>query len=486
MKKNLNTLIDQLDLVQVIGDPASRSIEQITQDSRDVSENALFIAVKGTASDGHQFIDQAIASGAKAIICEELPDQPNEKVVWMVVKNSGPMVGLVASHFYDHPSQKMKIVGVTGTNGKTTIATLLHDLFQQMGYYSGLLSTIENRIGETKYNSTHTTPDPAHLQEWMHQMVEAGCSHCFMEVSSHAIDQHRISGIDFDGAIFTNITHDHLDYHKTFKNYIQAKKQFFDNLKSEAFALTNKDDKNGEVILQNCDAKKYAYSVRSQANFKASVIEQDLTGMQLVIDRNELWTPFVGKFNVSNLLAVYGAALLSGEKEEEVLSALSKLKPINGRLETIRSNDGKVAIIDYAHTPDALENVLKTIDEIRTRNEQVITVVGCGGNRDKTKRPEMAKIASLYSDRVILTSDNPRFEDPDLIIKDMKEGVPAAYTAKVLSITNREEAIRTSIALSQPQDIILIAGKGHEDYQIIQGEKIHFDDHEIVKKELNV
>ncbi|MDC1106497.1 UDP-N-acetylmuramoyl-L-alanyl-D-glutamate--2,6-diaminopimelate ligase [Prolixibacteraceae bacterium] len=485
MNKKLNTLIDSIAVQEVVGDPSVVLIEQLTQDSRAVSQGSMFIAVKGTIVDGHKYIGSAIESGATAIVCETLPEVLDSRVVWIRVDNSMAVVGTMASCFYNYPSESLKVIGVTGTNGKTTIATLLHDLYGQMGYYVGLLSTIEIRIGNHHYPSTHTTPDPISLQDWMAKMVGDGCSHCFMEVSSHAVDQHRITGIDFDGAIFTNITHDHLDYHKTFKNYIAAKKKFFDDLKPGAFALTNKDDKNGEVMLQNCDAKRYSYSIRAQATYKASVIEQDLTGMQLLLDRNEIWTPFVGKFNVSNLLAVYGATILSGESPTEVIAALSKLKPINGRLETIHSKDGKVVIIDYAHTPDALENLLHTIEEIRTRNEQVITVVGCGGNRDTTKRPLMAKIATKYSDRVILTSDNPRFEDPELIIKDMKEGVPAAYTAKVLSITNRAEAIRTAIALASPHDIILVAGKGHEDYQEIKGEKYPFDDHQIVENELN-
>ncbi|QZT36283.1 UDP-N-acetylmuramoyl-L-alanyl-D-glutamate--2,6-diaminopimelate ligase [Halosquirtibacter xylanolyticus] len=485
MTKKLSTLIDSIAVQEVIGDPSVIHIEQLTQDSRAVAQGSMFIAVKGTVVDGHQYIATAIESGATAIVCEVIPEEVDPRVVWIRVSHSMAAVGLLASCFYGAPSQQLKMIGVTGTNGKTTIATLLHDLFSKMGYYVGLLSTIENRIGSHHYPSTHTTPDPISLQGWLAKMVEDGCSHCFMEVSSHAIDQHRIAGIDFDGAIFTNITHDHLDYHKTFKNYIAVKKKFFDDLKPQAFALTNRDDKNGEVMLQNCDAKAYSYSVRAQATYKASVIEQDLTGMQLLLDRNEIWTPFVGKFNVSNLLAVYGAAVLSGESSTEVIAAISQLQPINGRLETLHSKDGKVAIIDYAHTPDALENVLKTIDEIRTRNEQVITVVGCGGNRDTTKRPLMAKIATQYSDRVILTSDNPRFEDPEMIIKDMKEGVSAAYTSRVLSITNRAEAIRTAIALSSPQDIVLVAGKGHEDYQEIEGKKYPFDDHQIVENELN-
>ncbi|QZE13343.1 UDP-N-acetylmuramoyl-L-alanyl-D-glutamate--2,6-diaminopimelate ligase [Halosquirtibacter laminarini] len=485
MANKLFNILEGISTLQVIGDPTNIEIAGVTQDSRAVTKGSLFVAVKGTNVDGHQYIDKATQAGAICIVCESLPNEVSSDIVWVVVENSMAIVGEFASAFYDHPSHLMKIVGVTGTNGKTTIATLLHDIFQEMGYFCGLLSTIENRVGHDSSPSTHTTPDPVSLQQNMARMVEAGCSHCFMEVSSHAIDQYRIAGIDFDGAIFTNISHDHLDYHKTFKNYIVAKKRFFDDLKPTAFAITNRDDKNGEVMLQNCKAKKYSYSIRSQASFKATVIEQDLTGMQLLMDRYEIWTPFVGKFNVSNLLAVYSAAVLTGEAPTEVIAALSQLKPINGRLETIRSNDGKVAIIDYAHTPDALENVLKTIDEIRTRNEQVITVVGCGGNRDTTKRPLMAQIATQFSDRVILTSDNPRFEDPDTIIQEMRAGVPAPYTSKVLSITNRAEAIRTSLALASPSDIVLIAGKGHEDYQEIQGEKHPFDDHEIVKKEFH-
>lgn len=477
----LNRLIENTEVVEVLGN-ATAEVLTIEFDSRKVKPGAAFVAQRGVHVDGHQYISKAVGSGASVVFCEEFPAHLSEKVTYVKIADSNKILGELASAFYDYPSKKMKVVGVTGTNGKTSIATLLHRLFRLQGYNVGLISTISYKINESEETASHTTPDALKIQQLLAEMVDAGCEFCFMEVSSHAAHQQRIAGIEYAGGIFTNITHDHLDYHKTFAEYIKAKKLFFDGLNAEAFAVTNLDDKNGMVMLQNTKAQKYTYSNRAMADFRCKVIESHFDGMLLNLDGQEIWTRFVGLFNASNLLAVYAAAVLLGQNKEEVLAHISNLKPVQGRFETIRSLDGKYAIVDYAHTPDALKNVLGAISEIRTRNEQVITVVGAGGDRDKTKRPEMAREALLASDKVILTSDNPRTEDPAQIIRDMEAGVEPQYKSKVVSIENRREAIKTAALLAQPGDIILIAGKGHENYQEVNGVKHHFDDREEIKK----
>ena len=460
-------------------------ITGIASDSRKVEKGFLFVAVAGTHVDGHQFISSAVEKGAVAIVCNKLPVQADSSVTWIKADEPAEVLGLAASNFWGSPSLQMKVVGVTGTNGKTTTATLLYRLFTAMGHRSGLLSTVCNYIGNEQIPSTHTTPDPLQIQELMARMVAAGCEYCFMEVSSHAVDQQRIAGIDFDGGLFTNLTHDHLDYHKTFAAYRDAKKTFFDKLPAKAFALTNIDDKNGLVVLQNCNAEKKSYSARTLADFKVKVLESHFDGMLLNINGAEIWVHFVGNFNAYNLLAVYGAAVSLGAESSEVLRILSSLRPVDGRFETFRSPQGIFAVVDYAHTPDAVKNVLNSIIDVKAGSELVITVVGAGGDRDKTKRPEMALEAVSASDRVILTSDNPRSEEPEQIIADMLAGVPAKDRHKVLTITNRKEAIRTACMLAHPGDIILIAGKGHEDYQEIKGVKYHFDDREVVREIFN-
>ncbi|MCU4177116.1 UDP-N-acetylmuramoyl-L-alanyl-D-glutamate--2,6-diaminopimelate ligase [Carboxylicivirga sp. N1Y90] len=480
----LSEIIKGLEVIKRINSK-DVEIDALVFDSRKVSASSLFVAVPGTVSDGHQFVPQVFDKGCRCVVCEVLPvDYPEDAVV-LQVKNSAQALGLMASAFYNHPSSKLKLVGVTGTNGKTTTATLLHSLVSAMGYKAGLFSTVSNYIGQQQIAATHTTPDAVTLNKMMADMVEAGCDYCFMEVSSHALDQKRTEGLNFAGALFTNITHDHLDYHLTFKNYINAKKSFFDSLNKEAFALVNADDKNGAVMLQNCAASKNTFSLRSAGDFKARIIESMFEGMQLDIDGQEVWSQFVGNFNAQNLLAVYGAAVLLGFDKMEVLVAISKLDAVDGRFETIRSKDGKTAIVDYAHTPDALKNVLETINLIRQSQQQLITVVGAGGDRDPMKRPEMAKEAVVASSKVILTSDNPRSEEPDAIIEQMMDGVSFKDRIKVLSIVNRREAIRTACMVAVPGDIILIAGKGHETYQEIKGERHHFDDREIVREVFN-
>ena len=461
-----------------------RLAKDLQFDSRKCTEGSVFFAVRGTQVDGHDYIAKAIENGAKYIVCEQMPEAQVGGVSYCVVANSAKALGEAASGFYGRPSEKLHLVGVTGTNGKTTIATLLYRLFTDAGYVCGLLSTIENIIGKKVVPSTHTTGDQLELNALLAQMVEAGCEYAFMEVSSHSIDQDRIAGLHFDGGIFTNLTQDHLDYHKTLANYRDAKKKFFDNLPATAFALTNLDDKNGMVMLQNTKALKKTYSLKHDADFKGLVMESYFDGMELKINGKAVSTYLVGRFNAYNLLAIYGAAVLLGMPEEEVLREVSKLHSASGRFQMVSSKDGIVGIVDYAHTPDALENVLKTVNEVRKKGQTLITVVGCGGNRDATKRPEMAAVAVQLSNRVILTSDNPRNEDPEEIIRQMKEGVAPEATNKVLSITDRREAIRTAVALAQKGDIILLAGKGHEDYQIIKGEKRHFDDKEELAKAL--
>ncbi len=479
--KRVKDIIEGINVLQVEGS-LEAEVQGLAFDSRKVGGGYLFFAIKGTHSDGHLYISDVIEKGASVIVCQDLPSTLVESVTYILVEDSAQALGLIASAFYDYPSSKMKLVGVTGTNGKTTTATLLYNMVRNMGFKAGLISTIVYKVDDCVLPASHTTPDQLQLNSIMNEMVEAGCTYCFMEVSSHAIDQKRIAGLDFDGAIFSNITHDHLDYHKTFDAYIRAKKQFFDGLKPKAFAITNIDDKNGNVMLQNTKARKISYSLRSMADHHCKIVESHFDGTLLIIDGVEVWTHFVGKFNAYNLMAVYAAALSLQFEREEVLNQLSLLFPVDGRFEVIRSQNGTYAIVDYAHTPDALKNVLSTIDEIRTQKQSLICVVGAGGDRDKTKRPEMAAIACNISDKVILTSDNPRTEDPLMILKDMEAGVNEASKTKVLTIADRREAIKTAIMLALPGDIILIAGKGHEPYQEIMGVKHHFDDREEVKR----
>jgi UDP-N-acetylmuramoyl-L-alanyl-D-glutamate--2,6-diaminopimelate ligase len=476
----LSKLLKHIDFLEVSGS-LEKQVAAIEFDSRKATSCSAFVAQRGATVDGHKFIQAAINNGTSIVFCEELPGELSEEITYIKVADSNEVIGELASVFYESPSTKIKVVGITGTNGKTSIATLLYDMFLKLGYKVGLLSTISYRINETEETASHTTPNAIKIQQLLAEMVDAGCEFCFMEVSSHAVHQKRIAGIEFAGGVFTNLTHDHLDYHKTFAEYIKAKKGFFDGLSADAFALTNIDDKNGLVMLQNSRAQKATYSTRSMADFRCKVLENHFDGMLLELDGQEIWTRFVGNFNAANLLAVYATALLLGQNKDEVLPVISNLLPVQGRFETLRSVDGKFAIVDYAHTPDALKNVLGAIAEIRTRNEQVITVVGAGGDRDKTKRPEMAKEAVWGSDKVILTSDNPRTENPALIIQDMEAGVGGQYKNKVLSIENRREAIKTAVMLAQPGDIILIAGKGHENYQEVNGIKHHFDDKEEIE-----
>ena len=458
-------------------------ITGVNIDSRKIEKGHLFVAMKGTQTDGHKFIPKALELGATAILCEDLPEEKADGVTYVQVDSTESAVGPVATVFFGEPSTKLKLVGVTGTNGKTTIATLLYNMFRKFGHKCGLLSTVCNYIEDEAIPADHTTPDPIELNRLLHQMVEAGCEYAFMECSSHAIAQQRIGGLKFTGGLFTNLTRDHLDYHKTFENYRDAKKAFFDGLSKDAFAITNADDKNGSVMVQNCKAKVKTYSTRTMADFRARIIECHFEGMYLEIDGREVGVQFIGKFNVSNLLAVYGAAIMLGKKPEDILVILSTLKSVAGRLEPIRSKEGVTAIVDYAHTPDALENVLNAIHEVlEGKSGQIITVCGAGGNRDKGKRPLMAQEAAKQSDRVIITSDNPRFEEPQDIINDMLAGLNAQQMKKTISITDRKEAIRTACMMAQKGDVILIAGKGHEDYQEIKGVKHHFDDREVVRE----
>lgn len=458
-------------------------VNDIQIDSRKIKPGAAFIAVKGAAADGHQFIDKAIENGAAVIVHQESTENKKEGVVYVQVENSAAAAAYMANNFFGRPSEKVKLVGITGTNGKTTIATLLYKLFTRLGYKCGLLSTVENHIGEKVVPATHTTPDAISLNELLSQMVSAGCSHVFMETSSHAIHQHRVTGLQYAGGIFSNITHDHLDYHQTFDEYIRVKKAFFDSLSSSAFAISNADDKRGTVMLQNTNAKKYYYSLKTVAEFKGKILDNSLSGLMMTVNDIEVHFRLIGEFNAYNLLAVYGAAVCLGEDKQEVLTALSVLTGAEGRFDYVVSTKEKViAIVDYAHTPDALLNVLATIKKLKKGFEQVITVVGCGGDRDRTKRPVMAEAACEYSDKAIFTSDNPRSEDPAQIIKDMEEGLSAAARRKYISIVDRKEAIKTAISLAKPEDIILIAGKGHEKYQEIKGVRNHFDDKEVVKE----
>lgn len=451
-------------------------------DSRKVDKDDLFIAIPGTVVDGHKFIDQVIEKGASIIICETLPENISNKTTYIQVDSSSEALGVIASTFYGNPSTKIKLIGVTGTNGKTTIATTLYNLTKSLGYKTGLLSTINILIDEESVSATHTTPDPLTINLYLNKMIDCGCEFCFMEVSSHATVQNRIFGLNFTGGVFTNITHDHLDFHKTFKEYIEAKQKFFNLLPKDAFAITNVDDKNGETIVQSTKAKKYTYSLQSISDYKTRILESHFDGMLISINQTEVWTNFIGKFNAYNLLSVFAVADLCGFDKSEILMQLSIIKPVEGRFETIRSESGISAILDYAHTPDALENVLTTINEILNKKGQLITVVGAGGDRDKTKRPKMASIAVDLSDKVILTSDNPRTEDPEEILNDMQKGINIKQQIKTLRITNRAEAIRTACIMSKPGDVILVAGKGHEKYQEINGVRHHFDDKEIIIK----
>jgi len=482
--KLLSDILYKTRLEEIIGS-TNVAISSVTFDSRKVKKDSLFIATRGTASDGHHYIELAIENGAVAVVCEDLPETLNENITYVKVLDSSASLGYIACNFYDNPSEKLKLVGITGTNGKTTTVTLLFNLFRGLGYNVGLLSTVENKINTTVIPSTHTTPDALALNELLAKMVEAGCQFAFMEVSSHAIVQHRITGLKFTGAAFSNITHDHLDYHKTFEEYIRAKKMFFDNLQDDAFALTNKDDRNGSVMLQNTKAKKYSYGLKSVADFKCRVVENHLNGLLLSIDNQEVWVKLIGSFNAYNVLVVYAVALLLKQDRVQVLTTLSNLNSVEGRFQYIKSKNDIVAIVDYAHTPDALKNVLETIKDIRTGNEQVITLVGCGGNRDAAKRPIMAQIACEYSNKIILTSDNPRSEDPEDILNQMQAGISPVEMKKTLRISDRKEAIKTAVAFAKEGDIILIAGKGHEKYQEIKGVKHPFDDFEIVKENFN-
>ncbi|OFZ08703.1 MAG: UDP-N-acetylmuramoyl-L-alanyl-D-glutamate--2,6-diaminopimelate ligase, partial [Bacteroidetes bacterium RIFOXYB12_FULL_41_6] len=457
-------------------------ISSIAFDSRKVMPGAAFVAVAGTHVDGHQFIEKAILSGAKAIVCGYFPEKLHPDITYIRVQKPSFALGMMASNFFNNPSKRLHLVGITGTNGKTTIATLLYHLFTLLGFKSGLMSTIANKIGDRELSSTHTTPDAVTINELLNEMVDAGCEYVFMEVSSHAIDQERIAGLHFAGGVFTNLTHDHLDYHLTFKAYLEAKKQFFDQLPSSSFALSNADDKNGKIMLQNTKAKKMFYGIKTPADFKGRAMENHMDGMLLKIDGNEVYSLLSGDFNCYNLLAIYGTALLLNQSKEEVLIELSRLKSAEGRFEVLKSANNITIIIDYAHTPDALENVLNTINAMRTRNEQLITVTGAGGDRDKTKRPIMAGIASRLSTKVILTSDNPRTEDPDQILNEMLAGIDASKKQKTMVIVNRKEAIKTAWNLAQPGDLILVAGKGHEKYQEINGIRHHFDDKEIIEE----
>ena len=481
----LEELIKGLKTVSVCGQ-TDIEITGVNIDSRRIKEGHLFVAQRGTQVDGHKFIPKAIELGAKAVLCEVLPEEKAEGVTYVLVESTEDVVGKVATTFYGDPSRKLKLVGVTGTNGKTTIATLLYNMFRKLGYKCGLLSTVCNYIEDEAVPADHTTPDPIELNYLLSRMVDAGCQYAFMECSSHAIAQKRIGGLNFVGGLFTNLTRDHLDYHKTFENYRNAKKAFFDQLPKTAFAITNADDKNGMVMVQNTKATVKTYSTRTMADFKAKILECHFGGMYLEIDGREVGVQFIGKFNVSNLLAVYGAAVMLGEKPENVLLVMSTLKSVSGRLDPIQSPEGYTAIVDYAHTPDALENVLNAIHEVLEGKGRVITVCGAGGNRDKGKRPLMAQEAVKQSDKVIITSDNPRFEEPQDIINDMLAGLDDQQMKKVVSIVDRREAIRTACMLAQKGDVILVAGKGHEDYQEIKGVKHHFDDKEVLREAMGI
>lgn len=481
----LKDILYRVSLTSTSGD-MGRQVKGVCFDSRAVQGEFLFVAVTGTQSDGHDFIDAAVDKGASVVVCEHLPSALHETVTYVTVKNSAQALGLIASNFYGNPSGRIQLTGVTGTNGKTTTATLLYELFTRLGHRTGLLSTVVNKIVDKNVPATHTTPDPVQLNALLRQMADEGCSHVFMEVSSHAIEQERIAGLRFAGAIFTNITHDHLDYHKTFENYITAKKKLFDDLTAESFALVNVDDKRGMVMLQNTRAIRRTFGVKKMADFKARIITNSIEGLELEIDGRNVWFKLIGDFNAYNILGVYGASVLLGKDSDEVLQTLSSLAGVSGRFEVVSPGSRITVIVDYAHTPDALKNVLETIEQFKTGSAQVITVVGCGGNRDKTKRPVMASIACKYSDKVVLTSDNPRDEDPMEIILDMKKGIMPNEMRKTVVMADREEAIKTACMMAKEKDIVLVAGKGHETYQEIKGVKYPFDDREVVGRMLRL
>ncbi|HEY1024719.1 MAG TPA: UDP-N-acetylmuramoyl-L-alanyl-D-glutamate--2,6-diaminopimelate ligase [Sphingobacteriaceae bacterium] len=480
----LRDILYSVSLLEVSGS-TDLDITAVVFDSRKAAPGALFVAVRGTVADGHGFIGKAIGLGASAVICEEMPAGIDPSVTYVTVENSARALGTMAANFYGNPSAGLKLIGITGTNGKTTVATLLFQLFRALGYKAGLISTVQNHINDLIVPSTHTTPDPVALNGLLGDMVDAGCDYCFMEVSSHAVAQHRIEGLQFAGGVFTNLTHDHLDFHQTFDAYLKAKKAFFDGLGRSAFALTNADDRNGNVMLQNTRAYKKTYSLKTMADFKAKVMENQFGGLLLNIDSEEVWFKMVGSFNAYNLLAVYATAMLLDQDKAKVLTVLSRLRGAEGRFDYITSATGVTGIVDYAHTPDAVQNVLSTVQDIRRGNEQVITIIGCGGDRDKSKRPVMAQVACDWSDKVILTSDNPRSEEPQQIIRDMEAGVSPTNRRKALSITDRKEAIRTACHLARPGDIIVLAGKGHEKYQEIKGVKHPFDDKQILRELLD-
>lgn len=482
--KLLRDILYKVPLLDSVGS-TNLAITNITFDSREVTKETLFVAFKGTAVDGHNYIDAAINAGARAIICESLPADRHEQVTYIQVKNSQQALGIIASNFFDNPSEKLQLIAVTGTNGKTTIATLLYNLFTDLGYKAGLLSTVEVKVANQRFDATHTTPDPVQLNRYLNKMVEAGCHYCFMEASSHGIVQHRMAGLHVNGALFSNISRDHLDYHGTFDEYILAKKKLFDDLPKTAFALINIDDKHGINMLHHTKAKKYTYAMKSEADFKVKILEQQLDGTLLRMGNQDVWTKLIGDFNAYNLLAIYATAILLKVDELQIATTISNLKPVDGRFQYVPSTSGITTIVDYAHTPDALKNVLQTITRLRGGHEQLITVVGCGGNRDKGKRPQMARMATEFSTQTIFTSDNPRNEDPDTIIEEMEAGVEAHLAQSYLSISNRKEAIKTAIKLAAKGDIILIAGKGHEKYQEIKGEKHPFDDFAIASEYLN-
>ena len=467
--------------IEAVKGPTDIAIDKMDFDSRKIEANDVFVAIRGSISDGHDFIEKAIQKGATAVICDTFPDTINNEVTYVQVKDTNSALAFMAANYFGEPSKNLKLVGITGTNGKTTIASLLFQLFQKAGFKVGLLSTVKIVVDKVEHKATHTTPDSITINHYLREMVENGVEYCFMEVSSHGIHQKRTEALHFVGGIFTNLSHDHLDYHPTFAEYRDVKKSFFDNLPKAAFVLSNVDDKNGQVMLQNTAARKLTYALKSYADYKAQILENQLSGLLLKINGNEVWVKLIGTFNAYNLLAIYGTAVELGMESLEVLRLLSDLESVSGRFQFIVSTSNITAIVDYAHTPDALDNVLKTINDIRTKNEQLITVVGCGGNRDKTKRPIMAEIATALSDKAILTSDNPRDEDPEVIISEMEKGVAPQNYKKLLSITDRMQAIKTACQLAQPNDIILIAGKGHEVYQEIKGIRQHFDDMETVK-----
>lgn len=468
--------------IEAVHGSTDLAIEKIEFDSRKVSNNDVFVAIKGSLSDGHQFIDKAISLGASVVVCEDLPAILLENITYVKVQNSNQALSYLAANYYNNPSQKLKLIGITGTNGKTTIASLLFQMFKKAGYKVGLLSTVKIMVDEVEYKATHTTPDSLTINQYLDEMVEVGCEFCFMEVSSHGIHQKRTESLHFEGGVFTNLSHDHLDYHDTFAEYRDVKKSFFDSLPKSAFAITNVDDKNGVVMLQNTVARKRTYALKTYADFKAQVLENQLSGLVLKINNDEVWTKLIGSFNAYNLLAIYGVALELGIESNEALRLLSELESVSGRFQFIISDSKITAIVDYAHTPDALENVLKTIEDIRTKNEQLITIVGCGGDRDKTKRPIMANIAASLSDKAIFTADNPRTENPQTIIEEMEAGVEGQNFKKTISILDRKQAIKTACQMANPGDIILIAGKGHETYQEINGVRHDFDDMQIVQE----